>query len=147
MAKKIKKVRGVEVQIEEKGPVVEEKATGDEGGMVDTSDLFKWLCSAYPENQPVDRKGGRVWHLDGKKVVKDPCLENKGGVFFGKHLNDALLEATKEVDFYRRAALTGHMRGNMKIVSGRIHVDLLEAVKTAIKSVHVPMHEKLQHKA
>ncbi len=113
------------------------------GSIVDTEELFNWFKTAYPAHQPVDRDNGRTFHLKGKKVVKMPTQENKGGCFFGKHLNKHLGELKKyleEKGFQFQTAsgdLRTHTKGNYR-VPGRIGVELFDGIKWIIASVYPP---------
>lgn len=140
--KSVKGPQGKRVRVAETVPITRTKAAVEEkvipaGSTVEVESLFEWFKTTYPNNQPVDRDNGRTFHLKGKKVVKMPTQENKGGCFFGKHLNphfDRLKDSLGDT-----AELQLHTKGNYK-VGHKVKVEVLNGIKMIIATVYPP-HE------
>lgn len=139
--KSVKGPKGKQVRVAETVPSARAKAAVEEkvipaGSTVEVESLFEWFKSTYPNNQPVDRDNGRTFHLKGKKVVKMPTQENKGGCFFGKHLNPYF---DKLKDHLGTSELIVHTKGNYK-VAHKVKVEVLNGIKQIIATVYPP-HE------
>lgn len=146
--KEIKGPRGKRVKIAEKQEKEPQKEIVEyvaPGSTVDTEELFNWFKAAYPGHQPVDRDNGRTMHLKGKKVVKMPTQENKGGCFFGKHLNRHLTRLKQHLinQSFRHETASGalqlHTKGNYR-VPRKVKIELLDGIKYVIASIYPP-HE------
>lgn len=139
-----KKVRGKEIRVSagEKKPVdrvnpFEVFDSGDLYSRVSTQEaIMSWFHKVYPRAQRVDRKNGIVYHLDGKKAVKEPTRENVGGLFFGTHLNEGLDEA-RLVDISVAVDIKMHMKGNRKVGASIARITAREICKAFYK-VHPP---------
>ena len=143
MAEKKKSLRGpkgkaIKISTKEKEKPLNEQPSVDERGYVESEELYKWVIRRYPENQPVDRKSGRVINLDGKKVIKAPTFENKGGYFFGAHLNT---ELDKVFVSNTLCGLHYHRKSNVWKIREKISLDLFNKIKEIIENTHKPKIE------
>lgn len=106
----------------------------DHEGMVSTENLMKWFHKIYPEAQRVDRKNGVAWHLDGRKVIKEPINENKGGLFFSGWLRDQMIPLCDEI------YVKWHQPSKCYKVGQRIPQNVAHTISSIITHVHVPKH-------
>ena len=141
--KKVKGPKGKSVRVattakpvDKTAPVKEEKVLTP-GSYVSTEDLFEWFKATYPNNQPVDRDNGRTFHLKGKKIVKIPTQENKGGCFFGKHLNGKFDILKDRLGPIMGNELKVHTKGNYK-VPRTVKVEVFNGIKWIIADMYPP---------
>ena len=89
--------------------------------------IVGWFKAAYPDHLREDVKNGLVYKakINGshRKIVKEPALENKGGVFFGGYLNGVMAKVK---------GATHHPKSNVYKVGSRITPATAKAVRTAI---------------
>jgi len=92
--------------------------------------IVGWFKSAYPDHVKLDVKNGIVYQakIDGahRKVVKEPTLENKGGVFFGSRLNGPLAKVKGAIH---------HTKSNVYKVPGKVSPATVKAIRIAIVSI------------
>lgn len=127
MAEK-RKVGKKVIRVEPKERKQSKKLLSDEHGMVEAAEIIKWFRTTYPESQRVDRGNGIVYHLRGRKVVKEPTFENKGGIFFGAKLNSIMKAVSQDHPLY----VLYHSKSNVYKCCSRLPLEALERCQEAI---------------
>lgn len=112
-----------------KQPTAEEYVEDTREGRVPAKELVKWFKRTYPGAEPVHRTNGKTYHLEGKKVIKEPYFENKEGVFFGRVLNKLL----RVHGFEGMADLEWHPKSEVFKIPPKVNVVTLNVIKKAIR--------------